>query len=301
MRGCYLERVKGDTWCVVTEFCRIPMFRLGGGEVVLFDSGLWMPGGDDLLTLLDKEGLRVVAVVTSHVHIDHVGYHAALRERYAAVIYMSLYDAGIAGKAGVLRSCFFGLSARTMRRYAESLFTDCDRIIRPGDGEITINGARFGVLRLAGHAPEHLGFTTPDNVAYLGDTLLSENVLESVRIPFTTDCSADIDTKNLVGTLRYDGYIVAHNGVYTDITDLAQKNVRMLMEKISVVQQLITDCVSFEHIVSEGIKAFGVAWENRKILIATRNIRAFVDYLLDTGRIAERLVGGVIKYVPVNV
>lgn len=294
----YLEQVRGDTYCLVTGYSRIPVFKLGGGKAVLMDSGLAVPYRKGILSALKAENLHVVAVLTSHAHIDHTGNHQALKEVYGAQLYMTTFDAAVSGNPMNLKAYFYGSSYRGVMGYAESMFCRADHHIYPEDRQIQVEGATFEILRLPGHAPEHLGFVTPDGVAYLADTLMSEQVLQSVRIPYSMCCELDIQTKRKVRELPYDCYILAHNGVYTDIKAVSEHNVRNLLEKIQIVEELTDHYMSLERIVAEASAAMGVSGNTTyKINVAERNIRVFVEHLLDMKRLVQRANDGVIEYI----
>lgn len=294
----YLEKVKGDTYCLVTGYSRIPVFKLGGGRAVMMDSGLAVPDRSGILDTLAAEGLRVTAVLTSHAHIDHTGNHRALQEAYGAKLYMTGFDAAVSGNPVNLKAYFYGSSYRGVMGYAESMFCRADRHIAPEDRWVEVEGAKFEILRLPGHAPEHLGFVTPDGVAYLADTLMSEPVLRSVKIPYSMCCELDIQTKKRVREMAYDCYIVAHNGVYSDVSGLADLNIKSLMEKIDVVERLADHYMSLERIVAQAGAAMGIHGDTvYKINVAERNIRVFVEHLLDMKRLVQRADNGVIEYI----
>lgn len=294
----YLEPVLGDTYCIVTGYARIPLFKLGGGLAVLVDSGLAVPDRAGILELLKKEGLRVSAVLTSHAHIDHTGNHQALQQEHGAVIYMTPFDAAVSGTPMNLKAYLYGTSYRGVMDYGASMLCRADRIIAPEDTVVEIEGARFDILRLPGHAPEHLGFVTPDGVAYVADALMSDKVLDSVRIPYCMCCELDFQTKRMLRDTKYARYIIPHNGVYDDIATLVDRNAQKLQDKIEVVAGLADRYLTMEELVARAAAAMGVHGDTvYKVRVAERNIRVFVEHLLDTGRLVQRANEGMIEYV----
>ena len=293
-----LEQVRGDTWCIVTGYVRIPMYRLGGGRIVLIDSGIAVPDGAEIASLLHRENLTVAAILTSHAHIDHTGNHRMLQQEFGAKIWMSLFDAAASWNVMGMKALFGNTSYRGTEEYAESMFCQADEIIRPGDTAVTVEGATFPILRLPGHAPEHLGFVTPDGVAYLGDTLMSEQVLSAVRIPYCTCCELDLQSKRRVAELPYDCYIIPHNGVRSDVRALAQANIDSLLEKVELTAAQADCWRSMEELVARAAAAMGMEGNNvYRIKVAERNIRTFAEHLLDTGRLIQRGKDGIVQYI----
>lgn len=44
-------------------------------------------------------------------------------------------------------------------------------MILPGQEQVQVCGVQFRILSLPGHAASHMGFVTPDGVAYLADSM----------------------------------------------------------------------------------------------------------------------------------
>ena len=88
----YLEQVKGNTYCIVTGYSRLPIYMLDEKNCIMIDSGLpreW----EGIEQCLDKEGLFVKAVIGSHYHPDHIGNHLRLRNKFGAKLYLSPFAA----------------------------------------------------------------------------------------------------------------------------------------------------------------------------------------------------------------
>jgi glyoxylase-like metal-dependent hydrolase (beta-lactamase superfamily II) len=93
------------------------------------------------LRLVEELGLRLVLILDTHVHADHVTGAGVLRERTGA------------------------------RSIASSLGAPCvDRAVRGGD-TVELGGLRFDVLGTPGHTDDGVCFRAPGAV-FTGDTLL---------------------------------------------------------------------------------------------------------------------------------
>ena len=53
-----LEQVKGNTWCIVLGYARIPVYKLDEHKIIMIDSGL-PQSWEQLLGLLEKEKLKL--------------------------------------------------------------------------------------------------------------------------------------------------------------------------------------------------------------------------------------------------
>ena len=293
----YLEHVKGNTYCVVTGYARIPLYKLNKTDGILLDSGLprdW----EGILACLQENDLQIKAVLTSHVHPDHVGNHLNLRRQFGAKIYMTMYAASVCASPMNQVASYAGVI--TYRRLVKDMVSGFvpDHLIDWNARSITVEGATFGLLQLPGHNAEHLGIVTPDNVAYLGDTILSEHVVKSLRAPFCVCVELDLASKESLAETNYDYYIMAHNGVCTDIRELAYLNRDMLLEKADLLESLADSYLTLDALTAKMMKATGSNAESlRRVVGFRRNVTPFVDYLLDMGRLTCRVNEGTIEYI----
>lgn len=292
-----LEHVLGDTWCIVTGFCRIPLYMPQRSKAVMIDSGLKDPDRQGILKLLEQEQIRVAALLTSHFHRDHIGNHRAIQEKHGAHVYMTPFTSAMLENtrrpSPVLKE-----SAMQAVPHSGPRESNTEHLFLPTEEAITVAGYTFKILPLPGHSQEHVGFVTPDGVAYLSDTLLSRPILQSVRIPYFTFCREDLEAKASVLEMDYPCYILAHNGVYTNVRELAQENIDNLQEKLHVVEMLAQHWITLEQLAAQVIRHMGGDGDAlRKVMGYKRNVQVLVEYLQETGRLDIRARDGFIEYI----
>jgi hydroxyacylglutathione hydrolase len=112
-----------------------------GGEAAVIDPGDAAP----VLSALDRGALRLVAILVTHHHADHVGGVVALKERTGAVVYGP----------------------------ASEVIAGVDHRLR-GGARATVLGTRFSVIDVPGHTAGHIAYFAPDEMPpllFCGDTL----------------------------------------------------------------------------------------------------------------------------------
>ena len=292
----YLEHVLGDTWCIVTGFCRIPLYMPDRSQAIMIDSGLKHPDWEGILSLLEQEHIRVATLLTSHFHPDHVGNHTALKAAHGCSVYMTPFARIMSRDPSNLQAV--GYETYTMRK-ARGPYTYCgpDEIIPEGAEEISVDGIPFRLLWLPGHAVEQVGFITPDDVAYLSDTVLSDHVLQSVRLPYYTCLRLDLQTKEMLKQLRCRRYILAHNGVCDQIGDLIDRNIATAQEKLYLVEAQAGEWRTLEQLCAAVMIRLGMDLNApAKVIGGKRNIQVLVEYLVETERLAFRVREGYVEY-----
>ena len=292
----YLEHVLGDTWCIVTGYCRIPLYMPDRSRAVMIDSGLKRPDREGILSLLEQEHIRVAALLTSHFHPDHVGNHTALKAAHGCAVYMTPFARIMSRDPSNLQAV--GYETYTLRK-ARGPYSYCgpDQIIPEGAEEICVDGITFRLLWLPGHAVEQVGFITPDDVAYLSDTVLSDHVLQAVRLPYYTCLRLDLQTKELLKNLRCRRYILAHNGVCDALCDLIDRNIATAREKLRLVEAQAKDWCTLEQLCAAVMAHLKMDLNaEAKVIGGKRNIQVLVEYLVETERLVFRVREGYVEY-----
>lgn len=293
----FLEHVKGNTFCIVTAYARIPLYRLDDRHIVMIDSGL-PRHFDDIMSVLTEHDLCPVAILTSHTHPDHIGNHAALRERFGAELYMTAYAAATRSEPmNAYASAIHRTGFRQLRQGGYRIFAP-DHILDWNAPSVTVRGAEFQLLQLPGHEAEQLGFVTPDGVAYLSDTLLSPTLAQALRMPYCVCVELDLESKEKVGKLCCDRYILAHNGVYDSIEDIARANLESIQQKLDMLEALADEPVSMDELVRRYLVLTKSELDShRKVVGIHYNVSGYICYLLDEGRLTMQIDDGMIKYV----
>lgn len=289
----YLEHVLGDTWCIVTGFCRIPLYMPDRSQAIMIDSGLKNPDREGILSLLKREKIHVAALLTSHFHPDHIGNHSALVTQFGCTVYMTPYaDLVSQESANLLYEVVMPVGRRKQPSWR------ADRIIPRNTSMIEVAGTQFSLLWLSGHMVEQVGFVTPDGVAYLGDTLLSDHILQAMKLPYYTCLRLDLQAKESLRKLNCKRYILAHNGVYEDIGGLIDRNSSAIYKQLEMIEQLACQWMTFEQLCVTVMTYLGMDLnETRRVVGARRNIRILVEYLVETGRLKARVREGYVEYL----
>ncbi len=133
-------------------------------EAVVID-----PGDDvsEILTILERHGLRLRQIVITHAHIDHVGGAQKLRNATGAQVWMHADDVEILRHLD-LQATWLGMD--TPER------PEIDVTARDGD-RVRVGAVEFEVLHTPGHTPGSISLWLPAEKKLLaGDTLFRDSI-----------------------------------------------------------------------------------------------------------------------------
>lgn len=275
----------------------IPFYKINDEEIIMLDSG-WAKGErEELDELLERNNFKVVGIVCTHAHIDHVGNNAYLKDKYKCVIAMPACEALLCSSAVTLKVYYSNETLSDVIEHFGHMVCETDIMIFDKQDSISICGVKFKILHTPGHSPAHICIITPDDVAYLGDTLISHEVMVGAKMPYAYILRKDLKSKAKLYDLKCSKYVVAHKGIYNHITNLITDNINFYKDRAARVYDAIDGAMTMEEILKAVIKKFNIRVDSRyKYALIEKMLRSNVEYLVEIGHIELNMIDGFRKY-----
>ena len=291
-----LSQVKGNTW-VAEGMELIPLYRLDGGRCVLLDTGL-QEETLELEAALLEHGLTPAGILCSHAHEDHCAGSAYFREKYRIPVALTAPEAAMCLNPLTLKCYFLTLSPDAVVQKSSCMLHAPDVILPGEDGSVSFAGAEFTILHTPGHSAGHICTVTPDNVCYLADAVLSHELL-GAKLPYNLSHAMAVDSREKLRGLRCGAYIMAHRGVCTpeEFPGLLDENQGLIRARAEEIRSLITRPMTMSQIDAAVCACYQLFTHNaNRALRFERNIRFFVEYLVDRGELTVACRRGVAFY-----
>ncbi len=259
------QRLIGNTYTISVGLAEVAVYK-SHGAAILIDSGT--KPSPDLLDQLGKEGLRVRAVICTHLHVDHVANNPALVSRYGTEIFASSAE---------LQDAAF---------WSSQFSYPITEI--PREGLLEIDGMPFEIIATPGHSAGHQLVVTPDGVCCLGDSIMTVNRIRTAKIPFMRDITESILSMEKLRQLSYPLYLAAHKGVIPpeELSETIDLNIHKELELYDILRRIISGPIEIDALEIEFMKAAGVsnpATMNRRFMHVTA--RARILELVNAGEI----------------
>lgn len=292
-----IKRIKGSTFCIDTGMSYIPFYKINDEEIIMLDSG-WAKGeraGID--ELLEQNNFKVASIINSHAHIDHIGNNPYLKQKYNSTIAMPAYEALVCSSTVNLKVYYSSQTLSEVTEHFGHMVCETDIMILDNEDKIYVCGIKFKILHTPGHSPAHICITTPDDVAYLGDALISHEVMDGAKMPYAYILSEDLKSKLKLYDLKCSKYVVAHKGIYNDITKLITDNINFYKNRAARIYDVIDGTMTMEDIMKAVIKDFNIRVNSKyRYALIERMLRSYVEYLNETGSIELNIENGFLKY-----
>ncbi len=291
-----LTRIRGNTWVAeATEY--IPFYRLAGGRCILLDSGL-LEEREDLERSLLSAGLTPAGILCSHAHVDHCANNRYFQEKYGIPVALTAPEAGMCSSLLTLKCYFLLLPPDMVARESGCMVHTPDVIVPAEDGPFTFLGVPFHILHTPGHSAGHICVITPDGVCSTGDALLSREML-SAKLPYALSHAMAAQSREKLRHLPCDTFLMAHRGVCTgeEIGPLIDENQALIRRREEEILALIPRSMSAGEIVEAVCGRYRLLSHSpRRSLRFERNIRFFLEHLVDSGALEMECIRGVTHY-----
>ena len=292
-----LTQVKGDTW-VIEANQLIPIYRMGS-QCVLMDTGLRKEREEIEQTLLDA-GLTPAAVLCTHAHVDHCANNEYFQQKYHIPVALTGPETGMASSILNLKCYRLLVSPDTAEQEMRDMVHTPDVIIPYLDWKLNLAGAEFGIVTTPGHSSGHICVVTPDNVCYTGDAIMSREML-GAKLPYSLSIQHAMDSRQKLRKLGCDYFVMAHKGICTgaEIDQLIEDNHALIWARAGEIRDLITEPMHFSRVcelVCQKYQLFST--RARRALYYERNIRFFMEFLVDRGELDMESRQGVAYYLP---
>ena len=289
-----LTQVKGNTY-VLEGWELIPLYKTDDTHCILLDTGLWTERGE-LETALAEHHLTPIGIISSHVHPDHSINDRYFQKKYNLPVALSEGEAALCTDATALKTHFQVPSLEGNEKMLAGLILHPDLLIGHEDKSVEFQGAVFEIIHTPGHSPDHISMVTPDGVCYAGDALFSGKMLEA-KVPLNHSHRDALDSYELFPHLSCDRYILAHYGVYDDVTELATANRHLILNRADRILSLVDHTMSEEEIRTAAFAHFDISPSDPfKTAMLEHNIRSYLPYLIEQGELESVFTGGVCRY-----
>lgn len=294
-----LKQALGNTW-YLDDWQLIPLYKLDTHRCILLDSGLYEQR-QEIEDTLQSAGLTPVGILGTHAHNDHSSNHHYFQQKYHLPVVLPLGEAAVCCTAENLKSLFFmdSMQALLSNERVSHMVVQADRVILPRENEIDFCGAKFGIVHTPGHSADHIAIRTPDDVLYLGDALLTGTELDSARFPYHFCFQKAIETMRALKSIPAKRYLAAHKGVYETLDDLPERNIQLIESRAERILKLIDRPLNLSELSLRVCSDFHLRSRVRgAVALYERNIRCYLEFLLDTGRLESVPKDGIFYYRP---
>lgn len=271
----------GEKTYYIESPAKMGVYRLNDREVCLIDSGNDKDAGKKAGNILTERGWNLKYILNTHSNADHVGGNAVLQQRMNAPAYTSGIEACFNTFPILEPSFLYGgypckeLCNKFLMAQPSQAASIADLELPPGLEIIPLEGHFFGMI----------GVKTDDEVWFLADCVMGENIIDKYHISFIYDVAAYLATLDKVEGLEGKWFIPAHAQPQKDISPLVRVNRNKVAEVIQKILEICCQSVTFEEILKRVFEHYALSMDWNQYVLVGSTIRSYLSYLLDKGQL----------------
>ena len=201
--GFEWKKIGNNTYMAKIGICTIGMYMTAEKEAVLIDTG--SKPSEPLLGYFEENNIRVGAVIQTHLHIDHFANTDTLCALWGCPVYAARGE--ISARHNALSLPLTAIAS---------------------EGPLEIGGSIFETISTPGHSTDHISVTTPDNICFIGDVLMSERLAVHAKLPYMFRTAQAIESMKKINSLNFACHVLAHAGLVSgkEFPQLAKVNIK---------------------------------------------------------------------------
>ncbi len=264
-----------DTCYYIDCPSKIGLIRINDTEVCLIDSGNDKEAGRKVRQILDRHQWTLKAIYNTHSHADHIGGNKYLQGQSQCKIYMPPMNASFA-KFPILEPTFL-YGAHPPKELHNKFLLAQESHVEELCPEVLPSGLTS--IDLWGHCLDMVGYKTEDNVFFLADSLLSQDILEKYQIGVMYNVEHYLATLEKLQSVEAAWFVPAHADACTDITSLAQYNIGKVFEVADKICTLCSASLSFEALLQKLFTDYALHMNFNQYVLVGTSVRALLSWL----------------------
>jgi glyoxylase-like metal-dependent hydrolase (beta-lactamase superfamily II) len=276
-----LKHLVGQSYCLETPAASLGLYLGADKHCILIDSGA-VADGQQVVSILQKQGWEVSALINTHAHVDHSGANRIIADTFGAAVYASAAEKVFLENPWLAAYTLF--SAHPPRSLANRF------IVPPASPEVhalehgmqVISGVSLNIIDLGGHTPGQIGVMTPDGVLFAGDSLLSSPSYQTFPCLVIADVAKQLASLDLLEKAPFNKLCLSHGGSIDQPDSIIELNRTWLQGLINdVLQALQGNVLSREEIVGHIITGRTLPVNTTQYYLVWSTVSAVISYLLD--------------------
>ena len=275
-----LNRLGDKSW-YINCYAKVGIYQQTETDVYIIDSGNDDEDAREIEKILKQKGWKLKGILNTHAHVDHMGGNSYIQSVYGCPAFSKGAEAAIASHTEIEPVITYGAhpfrDARSRSFFAESsLCYDVTHSEFPGEVE---------VIDLPGHSIEHVGYRLPDNTVFIGDSAAGDSLLAKYPILYVLNVGQYLESLEKLKALKPGLFVLSHGQVTSDIGPVAQNNIDNIRNICDRIENICSEPKNMGEILKAVFDRYGMNMNYRQYVLTLAIIRAFVSYLVDSGRI----------------
>ena len=258
----------------------IGIYKINESEVYLIDTGNDSDAGKKILKAISNQNWTIKGIINTHSHADHIGGNKIIQDRTKTDIYANNLEGAIINNPILSPSQFYG--AYPFKEFQNKVFMAEKSTVTKSVADLP---KCLEYFKLPGHSLDMIGIKTPDDIYFLGDSLISSLTINKYHLFYIYNVEEYLNTLDYLSTLKGKLFIPSHTEPLQDITDLINLNRNKIKEVYNTILQICTTNQNYENILKEIFNYYHLHFNLTQYLIIGSTLKAYLSYLYTNNKL----------------
>ena len=271
---------------------KMGVVTVGDDGAVLIDSGNDKNAAKKARAILEKEGRRLLFIVNTHSHADHIGGNRYLQEQTGCDVFAPAIEAAFTAFPVLEPALLYGGNPPASLRHKFLMAQDSR--VRPLSEAVL--PAYMEIVPLSGHTPDMVGFRVDGTAVFLADCLSSVPTLEKYRVGYIWDVPQYLETLEAVKTMQAEIFIPSHAPAADRIAELAQYNADTVRGIAEDICSICAQPTPFDTLLKALFDRYSLVMTAEQHVLVGSTVRSYLTWLVDSGRLTVAFDGNVMTW-----
>ena len=276
------ELVKVTDCCYYIESpSKVGIYKRNDTDVYLIDSGSDKNSAKKTLKICSEQGWIIKGIINTHAHADHIGGNAYIQEKTGCDIFCSTIDRPFIEHPIINPLHIYG--GYIPQEMEHKFFLAKESVTK--DISSTDFPSELKTYDISGHSLGMIAIVTPDNVAFVGDIVSSEEIIKKYGITYLLDIKKHLESLTFVENMSADKFIMSHVETVNDIKPLIKLNRDKLYEICDMILAMLKEPLTFEVLLQKLFYHYELKMSIRQHSLVGSTVRSYLSYLKNEGKV----------------
>lgn len=276
------ELVKVTDCCYYIESpSKVGIYKRNDNDVYLIDSGSDKNSAKKTLKICEEQGWIIKGIINTHAHADHIGGNAYIQEKTGCDIFCSTIDRPFIEHTIINPLHIYG--GYIPQEMEHKFFLAKESVTK--DISSSDFPSELKTYDISGHSLGMIAIVTPDNVAFVGDIVSSEDIIKKYGITYLLDIKKHLESLDFVENMSADTFIMSHVETVSDIKPLIKLNRDKLYEICDKILDMLKEPLIFEVLLQKLFYHYELRMSIRQHSLVGSTVRSYLSYLKNEGMV----------------